>query len=271
VVVGLVLLAALVANEARAAQPIMPLRLFRSRERSGAYATRMLYLGAMIGFFFFTTQYLQDALGFTPLQAGLGFLPMSLVNVAVAMAIPRLGARIPNGVLLAGGTAVTFLGMLWLSRIGVGDVYLTSVALPMALIGAGQGLAFAPLTNAGIAGVAPRDAGAASGLVNTAHQLGTALGLAVLAAVAVRAGTGLSGPAAVTQHVRAVLTGSSVMVALALLVVLVLIVPTGRGHRRQGIATLDPAGSAEAPREVLAVPGSAGTASREEGRPAWTS
>jgi MFS family permease len=77
-IVGLTLLAALVVTESRVAQPIMPLRLFRSRERSGAYATRMLYLGAMIGFFFFTTQYLQDALGFTPLQAGLGFLPMSL-------------------------------------------------------------------------------------------------------------------------------------------------------------------------------------------------
>ena len=68
---------ALVANERRAEQPIMPLRLFRSRERSGAYAARMLYLGAMIGFFYFTTQYLQDVLGFTPLQAGLGFLPMT--------------------------------------------------------------------------------------------------------------------------------------------------------------------------------------------------
>ena len=198
-VVGVVLLAALVVNESRVAQPIMPLRLFRSRERSGAYAARMLYLGAMIGFFFFTTQYMQDALGFTPLQAGLGFLPMSLVNFAVALAIPRLGARIPNGVLLAGGTAVTLAGMAWLSRAGVGDAYLSSVALPMVLIGAGQGLAFAPLTNAGIAGVAPADAGAASGLVNTAHQLGMALGLAVLSAVAVRAGAGPDGPDAVAR------------------------------------------------------------------------
>jgi EmrB/QacA subfamily drug resistance transporter len=238
-VVGVVLLAALVVNESRALQPIMPLRLFRSRERSGAYAARMLYLGAMIGFFFFTTQYLQDALGFTPLQAGLGFLPMSLVNFAVALAIPRLGARIPNGVLLAGGTAVTLLGMAWLSLAGVGDAYLSSVALPMVLIGAGQGLAFAPLTNAGIAGVAPSDAGAASGLVNTAHQLGTALGLAVLSAVALRAGSGSSGPDAVAEHVRAALTGSSVLLALALLIVLVLIVPAGRSDRRRHVASVD--------------------------------
>jgi EmrB/QacA subfamily drug resistance transporter len=240
-VVGLGLLAVLVVNESRASQPIMPLRLFRSRERSGAYAARMLYLGAMIGFFFFTAQYLQDALGFTPLQAGLGFLPMSLVNFAVALAIPRLGARIANGVLLAGGTALTLIGMAWLSRAGVADAYLSSVALPMVLVGAGQGLAFAPLTNAGIAGVAPADAGAASGLVNTAHQLGMALGLAVLSAVALRAGTGTSGPDAVAEHVGAALTGSSVLLALALLVVLAVVVPAGRSDRRRAASADQPA------------------------------
>jgi EmrB/QacA subfamily drug resistance transporter len=231
-VVGLVLLAALVVNEGRVEQPIMPLRLFRSRERSGAYGARMLYLGAMIGFFFFTTQYLQDALGFTPLQAGLGFLPMTLVNFVVAMAIPRLAARVSNALLLAGGTAVTLVGMFWLSRAGVDDTYLGAVALPMMLVGAGQGLAFAPLTNAGIARVAPSDAGAASGLVNTAHQLGMALGLAVLAAVAAHAGPGLDGPAAVAARFGAALTGSSVLLTIALVVVIVFIVPTRRRHHR---------------------------------------
>jgi EmrB/QacA subfamily drug resistance transporter len=243
VLVGVVLLAALVVNESRVAQPIMPLRLFRSRERSGAYAARMLYLGAMIGFFFFTTQYMQDALGFTPLQAGLGFLPMSLVNFAVALAIPRLGARIPTGVLLAGGTAVTLAGMAWLSRAGIGGAYVSSVAVPMVLIGAGQGLAFAPLTNVGIAGVAQSDAGAASGLVNTAHQLGTALGLAVLSAVALRAGTGTGGAQTVAEHVRAALTGGSVLLALALLVVLAVIVPASRSDRRRPVVSVEQQGA----------------------------
>jgi EmrB/QacA subfamily drug resistance transporter len=243
VVVGLALLAALVAIESRVEQPIMPLRLFRSRERSGAYATRMLYLGAMIGFFFFTTQFMQDALGFTPLQAGLGFLPMSLVNFAVALVIPRLRARFSDAVLLAGGTAVTLAGMVWLSRAGLGDAYLATVALPMVLVGAGQGLAFAPLTSAGIAGVAPRDAGAASGLVNTAHQLGMALGLAVLSAVALRAGAGLEGPAAVAERVAAALTASSVLLAVALLLVLVLLIPGGRGNRTSATEAEQPRGA----------------------------
>ena len=222
---GLALLALLVLNEARVEQPIMPLHLFRSRERSGAYAARLLYLGAMIGFFFFTTQYLQDALGFTPLQAGLGFLPMTLVNFAVAMTIPRLGARIPTATLIAAGVAVTLVGMVWLSRAGVEETYLLSVALPMVLVGIGQGLAFAPLTSAGLAGVAPADAGAASGLVNTAHQLGMALGLAVLVAIASQAGARLDGPAEVAAQVHAALMGGSVLLGLALVVVLLCIVP----------------------------------------------
>ena len=71
----------------------MPLRLFRSRERSGAYAARMLYLGAMIGFFYFTTQLLQGAMGFSAFQAGVAFFPMTVVNFAVALLIPRLTPR----------------------------------------------------------------------------------------------------------------------------------------------------------------------------------
>jgi EmrB/QacA subfamily drug resistance transporter len=215
---GVVLLVVLVANEWRAEQPIMPLRLFRSRERSGAYATRMLFLGAMIGFFYFTTQYLQGVLGFSPLQAGLGFFPMTVVNFAVAMAVPRLTRRFGNALLLAAGIAVTLAGMAWLSRLHAGDAYLSSVALPMILIGAGQGLAFAPLTAAGISGVTAADAGAASGLVNTFHQLGSALGLALLVAISANATT-------LTTHVTAALTGSAALLAAALLITLTSITP----------------------------------------------
>jgi len=235
-VVGAVLLTALVLNESRAEQPIMPLRLFASRERSGAYAARMLYLGAMIGFFFFTTQLMQDGLGFTPFQAGLGFLPMSLVNFAVAMAIPRLSARWSNASLLAAGTALTLLGMAWLSRADIADSYVLAVAVPMMLIGGGQGLAFAPLTTAGIAGVPPEDAGAASGLVNTAHQLGMALGLGILVALSAHVGSDLEGAAAVAEHVRTALTGSAVLLAGALVVVLAVIVPA----RSSSTTDLDP-------------------------------
>jgi hypothetical protein len=114
---------------------------------------------------------------------------MTIVNFVVALAVPRLTHRHGNGPLLATGVAVTALGMAWLSQLSPDGTFLTDVALPLVLIGAGQGLAFGPLTAAGIAGVAPHDAGAASGLVNAAHQLGGALGLGVLVTLAAAAAT----------------------------------------------------------------------------------
>jgi predicted MFS family arabinose efflux permease len=214
----------LVVNEARVEQPIMPLRLFASRQRSGAYLTRMLYLAAMIGFFFFTTQYLQGILGFNPLQAGLAFLPMSAVNFAAALLVTRFIRRLGSTPVLVLGVGVTLAGMAWLSRVAADSSYLTAVALPMVLIGIGQGLAFAPMTSAGLADVDAHDAGAASGLINTFHQLGSALGLGILAtigAAAVPAGT--SGAAALVGRVSAALTGGTVMLAVALLAVLTFI------------------------------------------------
>jgi EmrB/QacA subfamily drug resistance transporter len=232
-VAGALLLVVLVLNEGRAQQPIMPLHLFASRVRTGAYLARMLYLGAMIGFFYFTTQFLQGVLGYSALQAGIAFFPMTVVNFVVAVAIPRLTPRFGNAALLAAGVAVTLAGMAWLSRVGVDSSYLTAVALPMVLIGAGQGLAFAPLTSAGITGVTAREAGAASGLVNTAHQLGSALGLGILVALSAASGADAANPAtALAEHVSTALTGGSVLLAVGLILTLVLIVPSELSARR---------------------------------------
>jgi EmrB/QacA subfamily drug resistance transporter len=206
---GVLLLAAFVVNERGAAQPIMPLRLFADRQRASAYAARMLFLGAMIGFFFFTTQYLQTVLHYPPSLTGMAFLPMTLVNFAVALQVPRLTRRLGNARLLALGLAVCLIGMAALSRVSPAGGYWLAVALPMVLIGAGQGMSLSPLTAAGIARVPVQDAGAASGVVNVAHQLGNSLGLAVLVA--------LAGAAPLAQRVGTALTASSAMLALALL------------------------------------------------------
>ncbi|WP_158866081.1 MFS transporter [Leifsonia sp. AG29] len=229
---GVLLLVGFVLIEARAAQPIMPLRLFASRRRTGAYLSRFLYLGAMIGFFFFTTQLMQDVLGFDPLQAGLGFLPMTAVNFAVAMSIPRLARRLPSSVPLVAGIVLTLAGMFWLSRAEAGAGYWLAVALPMVLIGAGQGLAFAPLTSFGIIGAPAADAGAASGLVNTFHQVGTCLGLGIAVAAAATAPAGGSAAATMTAQVGLALTAGSVLLLLSLIVSLVLIVPADLAARR---------------------------------------
>ncbi|MCU1533022.1 MAG: transporter [Arthrobacter sp.] len=224
-VAAVVLLTLLVVNERRVQQPIMPLHLFASRERAGAYTARLLFAGTMIGFFFFTTQFLQGVYGYNPLQAGVAFFPMTVVNFFVALAVPRLTHRFGNAALLAAGLALALAGMTWLSTITAATPYLTGVALPLVLIGIGQGIAFAPLTAAGIAGVGAKDAGAASGLVNTSHQLGSALGVGVLVALSANAGS-LAGSVAIAY------TGGSVLLAAALLAVLVLIVPAERAARR---------------------------------------
>jgi EmrB/QacA subfamily drug resistance transporter len=222
---GVALLALFVFNEWRARQPIMPLRLFDSRERSGAYAARILFLGGMLGFWFFLTQYLQGVSGFSPLAAGIAFLPMTIANFVVAVAVPQFTRRFGNGRLLAAGLAITLVGMAWLSRLSADTVYLTGIALPMILIGAGQGASLGPLTASGIAGVRDEDAGAASGLVNVAHQLGGSLGLGILVTVAAGAGSeALDANDLLAARVGAALTGSTVMLALALAVVLALIV-----------------------------------------------
>lgn len=230
-VVALVVIAALVWHERRVEHPIMPLRLFADRRRSGAYVARALFLGAMIGFFFFTTQLLQNVFGFTAFEAGLGFLPMTIVNFGVATLMPRVAARVGDAVLVVTGVVVTMAGMAWLAQVQADSTYLLGVALPMILIGAGQGLVFGPLTNFGIADVRGEDAGAASGLVNTFHQLGMALGLAILVAASTSATTEIA-------RVSTALDWGTGLLALALVTVVTVIVPAQR--RRARAAALVP-------------------------------
>jgi EmrB/QacA subfamily drug resistance transporter len=225
IAVAIVLLVLFILIESRAQQPILPLRLFASRQRSGAYAARALYLGAMMSFWFFTTQYLQRVLGFTPLEAGAAFLPTTVVNFAAALTVPRLTRRFGNGRVLAGALTLTLLGMAWLGQVSAATLYLTGVALPMMLIGAGQGVALGPFTIAGVSGVAPEDAGAASGLVNVAHQIGGTLGLSILVVVFATVGADSLGVReALSQRIASAYAGGTVMLALALLLVLVFIV-----------------------------------------------
>jgi EmrB/QacA subfamily drug resistance transporter len=223
------LLAAFVLVERRAEQPITPLRLFASRERSGAYAARILMVGGIFGMFFFVTQFFQDVEHYSALQAGLAFLPQTLVLFAMLLVVPRIVARVGTTWLLAGGLVTALAGMAWLSRLSAGASYFPHVAVPLAIIGVGVGAAFIPLTAAGLAGVAGNDAGAASGLVNAAQQLGGSVGVGVLVSVFASASRGsgtrhLAGPAQrsseLAHSIGAPLTTSVVFMALALAVVL---------------------------------------------------
>lgn len=223
---GVVLLALFLWNESHAAQPILPLRLFASRERSGAYAARVLFVGAVMGFFFYVTQYLQGVLGMRPLWAGIAFFPSMLVNFLGALAAPRVAQRFGQGSVAAGSMALAIAGMAVLGQVGLDTPFWLGVQLPMLLVGAGMGAALASLTIAGVAGVAREDAGSASGLVGVAHQLGGAIGLAVLVVVFASASTptGSAAAAELAHRVGSALTAGAVMLAIALVLVTALLI-----------------------------------------------
>ncbi len=182
-ILAIALLVIFVYQEYRTSQPIMPLRLFKNRERIGAYLGRFLYLGSMLGFWFITPQLMQRQLGFSALMAGVAFFPLTIVNFIVALQVARLTAKFGNGRLLTIGIFLTFIGMTWMSFFTVNTGYWLGIALPMIVIGIGQGLSLSPFTAAGVAHTDVRDAGAASGVVNVMHQIGGSVGLSILVSV----------------------------------------------------------------------------------------
>jgi EmrB/QacA subfamily drug resistance transporter len=181
--VGVALLGAFVAIEREAVQPIVPLRLFASRQRSGAYLSRIAMLGGLMTTFFVFTQYLQGVRDLSPLMTGVVFCAMSAPQFVAVRNVARLIATYSERAVLLGGLTIAVIGVAWLSRATETTAYFPGILVPLALFGIGTGVAFVPLTTAGIAGVDAQDAGAASGLVNTAHQLGGSLGLAVLTTI----------------------------------------------------------------------------------------
>jgi EmrB/QacA subfamily drug resistance transporter len=217
-VAGGVLLVAFVLNESRARQPITPLRLFANAGRSGSFIARLLLVAGMFGMFFFLTQFLQDVLGFSALTTGIAFLPMTVLLFAVSRLMPRLIPRIGGYWLMIIGMIPVVVGMFWLSRVSTQTGYWSGIFGPMVLLGAGMGAAFVPLTTASLAGVKPKDSGAASSLVNVIQQLGGSVGLAVLVAVygtALRSAHPAAGLSAAAAHAQVLTHGMSTAFTLA--------------------------------------------------------
>ena len=184
-----VLLAAFVALERRVARPLLPLRVVADRDRGASFLAIAAASAGLFGLFLFMTFYLQDTKGFTALETGLAFLPMSFsiaptVAIVSTRVLPRIGARplVPAGMLTAG------LGMVLLTRIGVDTAYATHVLPSLILIGVGFGLTVAP--SFAIATVVPDgDSGVASGMVNVSQQIGGSIGTALLSTLAASAAT----------------------------------------------------------------------------------
>jgi EmrB/QacA subfamily drug resistance transporter len=190
--VALALLAAFLLRQARIANPLMPLRLFRSRNVAGANAVMALLVVGFFGMFFLGALYLQGILGYSPLEVGLAFLPsclvMGLLSIRFAeRLIMGFGAR---ATLLAGLVAAG-VGLLLFTQAPVDGRYAVDVMPVMVLLGVGAGLAFPSLMSLAMSGATPSDSGLASGLVNTTVQVGGAIGLAVLATLATERTEGL--------------------------------------------------------------------------------
>jgi predicted MFS family arabinose efflux permease len=181
-----VLLLSFLAIETRTPMPLMPLRIFANRNRSGAYAIMLCVGTALFAMFFFLTQFLQNILGYSPIKTGVAFLPMVVGIVTGAQVISRLVGRIGIRPPLLVGPLCAAVGLAWLSRLTPTSTYLDVVG-PIVCIGLGMGLTFVPVTLTAVSGVRNEDTGLASALLNTAQQVGGALGLAILATVAITA------------------------------------------------------------------------------------
>jgi EmrB/QacA subfamily drug resistance transporter len=183
--VAVVLLAAFLVRQARIPNPLMPLRLFRSRNVSGANLVEALLVVGMFGLFFLGALYLQRVLGYDALEVGLAFLPASIAMGVMSLRLsgPLLMRFGPKHTLLAGFTLIG-IAMLMFARTPVDGHYAVDVLPAMILFGIGAGAGFPAIMTLGMSGATPSDSGLASGLINTSAQVGGAIGLAVLATLA---------------------------------------------------------------------------------------
>nr|WP_208878199.1 MFS transporter [Streptomyces armeniacus] len=180
---AVVLLAAFVVVESRAAEPITPLRMFTDRNRSGSYVIMLSLSAAMFGMFFFIVLFVQNVLGYSPIRAGFAFLPVTVAIVVGAGLSQRYLPVLGPKPFMVVGSLLTAVGMAWQTLIEPDSGYMGGVLGPMVLFGFGMGLNFVTLTLTAVSGVAPHEAGAASGLLNATQQVGGSLGLSILLTV----------------------------------------------------------------------------------------
>ncbi|MFG2212026.1 MFS transporter [Streptomyces sp. NPDC048638] len=220
---GLLVVAAFIAVEARTKAPLMPLGLFRLRSVSSANAAMVLAGAAMFSMWYFLSLYTQNVLAYTPLQAGLSFIPHSLSIVLGSKAAPRLMNRVGAKSLAVTGAVISASGMVWQGAMDADGTYLGTILGPGILMALGAGLTATPVASIATSGADPADQGLVSGLINTSRQMGGALGLSVLSTVAatrIAAGHGRAaladGYGLAFQVGSVVLLGSIALMVLAL-------------------------------------------------------
>ncbi|PTI94981.1 MFS transporter [Staphylococcus warneri] len=178
--IGLILFIVFVYFEKGINYALVPMNLFRSSVRSGAYIGRFIFMMSMLSYWFILPQIMQQQYQYSPLQAGIGFLPLTIVNFIAAMYLPNVTEKLGNTKVLFLGQFILIVGMIISALMNPENGYWIAIGLPMILVGLGQGWILSPLTNAGIYEVDNTIAGAASGMTNTMHQLGGPVGLSLI-------------------------------------------------------------------------------------------
>ena len=235
--VAVALFAGFVARQATARTPLMPLRMFRSRNLSGANVIQALMVAGMFGMFFLGALYLQRVLGFDSLEIGFAFLPLTVLLGLFSVGLSaRLNLRFGPRATMIPGLLLIGVGLLSLSQLTVDSSYFADVLPAMVLIGTGAGLCFPSVMTLAMSSVAPEEAGLASGVVNTTLQVGGALGLAVLATLASsRTGNAVAGgdsaAAALTSGYRLAFLIAAGMVAIAVAVAVFVLEPASARTR----------------------------------------
>ena len=228
IAVAVSLLLAFVVIESRSKAPLVPFRIFRSRTLTGANVVGILLGASLFSMFFFITLYMQQVLHYSPIHAGLSYLPLALTIIVAAGVGGQLVTRFGFKPILAVGMLLVALGLIWFSRVSTGGSFLGDILGASLLAAAGLGFGFVTSTIAAVSGIREHEQGLASGLINTSQQIGGALGLAVLSTIAtshtnhlLHSGTPLR--AALTGGFQHAFVGGAVIAALGLAATLILI------------------------------------------------
>jgi EmrB/QacA subfamily drug resistance transporter len=222
---GVVGLAAFAVIETRSPEPLIPLWVFRDRNRGGAYMTQLVIGAALFGMFFLVTLFFQNVLGFGALRAGMAFIPATLGIIVTAGIVSQIVSRTGVRPLAATGLAISSVGLFLFTRITPDSSYVPDILVPMVLLALGLGLTLVPLTISAVSGVEESQSGLVSGVSMTTLQIGGALGLSILSTVATstidnRLAAGAAVPAALTDGYTDAFLIAAVMVAAAIPVVL---------------------------------------------------
>jgi EmrB/QacA subfamily drug resistance transporter len=220
---SILLIAAFVAIERRSRAPLVPFSIFRRSTITGANVVGLLVGASLFSMFFFISLYMQQVLGYSPIKAGLSYLPLAISIILSAGIASALVTKVGFKPILAAGMLLIAIGLLWFSQISVHGSFLGDILGPSLFAAVGLGFAFVPVTIAAVSGIEDREQGLASGLINTSQQIGGALGLAILAAVA----NGIIGsshdPAKLTEGFQTAFAVGAVFAVLGLVATLVLI------------------------------------------------